>query len=128
MDIAVKRTGTSLSDNPHSPARSFLQGTLLAEYARIAGLGDAVASEAVRVISSSDDVHIVAASAIDVFTGNNDTLVLGGEPIRDVAELIDWLRKASLTQVKTAMGDSDLRRWLYRHGLDDVFKEVDSQS
>lgn len=117
-----------IRDNPHSPARSFLQGTLLAEYARIAGLGDAVASEAVRVISSSDDVHIVAASAIDVFTGNNDTLVLGGEPIRDVAELIDWLRKASLTQVKTAMGDSDLRRWLYRHGLDDVFKEVDSQS
>lgn len=109
-------------------AERFLSGDLLVRYCKVMGLGDPIVAEARRLVGSSDNPCEVARSAVEVFTGTGRDLVIDGHIVADVADLVKWVSSASLERISELVEGDVLRGWLYRRGLDDVYREVDSVS
>lgn len=113
---------------PPGPADTFLKGELLATYCRLVGLDDTVVGEARRICRAPGGPKAVARAALAAFTGSgpHDELVLDGRVVPDVAALAGWVSRASLEGISELVEGDALRDWLFRRGLDDVYREVDS--
>lgn len=127
-DDVIELMGRIADGGAPREVERFLSGSLLVTYCEAAGLGEPVVAEARRLLASSPRARDVARAAVEVFTGMGEDLVIDGEVVEDVAELVRWLSGASLEAVARATRDPALRGWLYRRGFEGVFREVDSIS
>lgn len=114
------------SEDPSSPAATFFVGDLLAEYCVAVGLDDEVVREARRIARAPGGPTAVARAGLAAFTGSQRELVVEGKAVRSVADLARWAQTASLESISELVEGSALRDWLFSHGLEDVYREVDS--